>query len=149
MKKGFTIIEILFAISILSLILTALLLRTFGIIDYAKERATRSEMEQLRKAIVGDQSIVSESKYLSKGYLGDVGSLPDNLSDLVTKPATIPDWDKFTEKGWNGPYIQNYDYDKDAWGNNYIYDRDEARIISKGKDGILGSSDDIIVYLLR
>ncbi len=149
MKKGFTIIEILVVISTLSLIIAALFIRTFGIIDYAKERATKIEMEQLRKAIVGDQSIVSEGEYISKGYLGDVGSLPDNLSDLVTKPATIPDWDKFTEKGWNGPYIQNYDYNKDAWGNNYIYDKNEAKIISKGKDGILGTSDDIIVYLLK
>jgi len=150
MKKAFTLIEILLAISLLGIIVVSLMLRgAFGIIDYSKERATRSEMEQLRKAIVGDPSIVSEGKYLSKGYLGDVGKLPDSLADLVTKPAGVPDWDKFTERGWNGPYIQNSDYDKDAWGNSYIYDKDNGKITSKGKDGILGTSDDIVVYLLK
>jgi len=147
--KGFTLIETLIVMAVVFFVFSILFIRTTGITDYGKETATRREMEELRKAIVGDPSIYTDGRYVQRGYLGDVGSLPDSLGDLVTKPATVPNWDKFTEKGWNGPYIQNSGYDKDAWGNSYIYDKGNAKITSKGKDGILGTSDDIVIYLLQ
>jgi len=69
-----------------------------------------------------------------RGYENDVGSLPPDLTGLVSKPAGVSNWDRFTQTGWNGPYIDsnNSDYLTDSWGTSYIYDSGARTIKSVG-----------------
>jgi type II secretory pathway pseudopilin PulG len=143
MKKlhhaGFTLVELVIIIVTLG-ILAAVAIPIFGnMINSSKISATQSELESLKRAIVGNPRVVAGGELIDRGYEGDVGATPMQLSDLVTKPGIIPAYDKITRIGWNGPYIDNNngDYLKDAWGNNYTYDRNNRTIQSiNGPDTI-------------
>lgn len=114
-------------------ILAAVAIPIFGdMIESSKISATKSEMESLKRAIIGNPRVVAGGELIDRGYEGDVGTTPTQLSDLVTKPGIIPAYDKITRIGWNGPYIDNNsgDYLKDAWGNNYLFDRNNRTIQS-------------------
>ncbi len=107
-------------------ILAAVAVPMFGnMINSSKISATKSEMESLKRAIVGNPRVVAGGELVDRGYQGDVGTAPSQLVDLVTKPGSVPGYDKITRIGWNGPYIDNNngDYLKNAWGSNYIYDQ--------------------------
>jgi len=46
-------------------------------------------------------------------YRLEVGTYPQNLNDLIVRPAGV-------EK-WNGPYLKKATIPKDPWGYDYIY----------------------------
>ncbi|MCM8833179.1 MAG: type II secretion system GspH family protein [Candidatus Omnitrophica bacterium] len=143
MKRGFTLIEILITIALIGIVSFLISIRSSNISQQAKITNTIEEMRQLKMAIMGNPILGI------KGYYGDLGKLPNSLDDLVNKPSSEPNWDKFTERGWNGPYIQNSGYDKDAWGNNYFYSSINGTITSAGPDGIFGTTDDITINLWK
>jgi general secretion pathway protein G len=70
-SRGFSMIELMVALTILSLILTIAAPRYFGNIDISKESVLREDLFVMRDAI---------DKYFS-----DNGKYPDTLDDLVTK----------------------------------------------------------------
>jgi len=80
---------------------------------------TMTEMEKIARAIAGDERLISDGVRTDFGYVGDIGSLPSNLDDLVMNPGGYATW--------HGPYIQNKfienseDYKRDAWDNLYVY----------------------------
>ncbi|MFQ5901723.1 MAG: type II secretion system protein GspG, partial [Thermodesulfobacteriota bacterium] len=126
----------------------------------SRDRITKQEMETLRRAMVGDPSLVGAGIYSSRGFRGDVGRFPANaegLPALVTNPGD-PAWNRYTRTGWNGPYVdanigdefgQTNSYLRDAWGNNYVYDSTVSppTITSCGPNGSCGDGDDLVVYL--
>lgn len=131
-KKGFTIIELLVTVSLIAA-LALVMITTIGRTDDAnKIEQTRARMEALRVAILGnDNSVDNEGKRNSFGYLGDTGSLPTTLADLVTKPTLMQTWIFNTlhgiGSGWRGPYVVSTiltgdkPYDTDAWGTALVY----------------------------
>ncbi len=100
----------------------------------SKVSATKAEMAELKMAIVGSPQNVAGGKYVVRGFAGDVGHVPSSLQDLVSKPDTIPSYNRITELGWNGPYIDSTDgeYLADAWGIAYSYDPVARTIVSMG-----------------
>jgi general secretion pathway protein G len=92
--------------------------------DAAKARGTRAMLEAARTAI--------------EMYEVDNGTFPEDLTDLVKKPADVPNW--------NGPYVRGkVTALRDAWGHELAYRPrgSSYEVRSHGADGV-ESSDDIV-----
>ncbi|MBN1213732.1 MAG: prepilin-type N-terminal cleavage/methylation domain-containing protein [candidate division Zixibacteria bacterium] len=142
--RGFTLIELVIIIVILGIIATVAIPRFSDIINSSKINATKQEMDALKKAMVGNPAVVAGGEYIDRGFEGDIGFLPSRLVDLVVKPDSVSAYNRLTRLGWNGPYIDSSggDYALDAWGNNYIYQPGNRRLVSTG-----GGADSITVSL--
>ncbi|MDF1544353.1 MAG: prepilin-type N-terminal cleavage/methylation domain-containing protein [bacterium] len=137
---GFTLIELVIVIVVLGIIAAVAIPRFGALTENSKVTATQSEMQTLKRAIVGNPEAVSGGEFVDRGYEGDVGFLPNSLSDLVSKPDSVAAYDKLTRLGWNGPYIDgSADYLNDSWGNSYSYDIGNRNIMS------VGGTDTIVV----
>jgi prepilin-type N-terminal cleavage/methylation domain-containing protein len=139
LDRGFTLIELAVIIVVLG-VMAAVAVPVFSnFTTSAKTNATREELNTLKRAIIGNPSAVSGGQYIDRGFEGDCGLVPSALVDLARKPDSVSVYDRLTRLGWNGPYIDSSrgDYLKDAWGQNYVYEPANRRIIS------LGGSDTI------
>ena len=141
-QSGFTLIELVTIIVILGILAGVAIPKFSSISENSKFTATREEMSSLKTAIVGDASMVAGGEFIFRGYEGDCGFAPNQLADLVTKPDSVPVYDKLVRMGWNGPYIDGagLSYLSDAWGNSYVYQQSNRRLISTG-DG----ADSVII----
>ncbi len=74
-------------------------------------------------------------------YRQDVGAYPQQLADLLTRPAAAA--------GWQGPYSRA-GFFNDPWGNPYTYtvpgqhNADKFDLASAGPDGRFGTKDDVV-----
>ncbi len=149
---GFTLIELVMIIAILSILSVVAIPKVTDIIIISRDKATRGEMTEIKKAIMGDPSAVAGGTLVDQGFNGDVGQLPDPIDQLLTQ-GSLPDWNRYTQTGWNGPYISDDGSDEwknDAWGNEYIihsYSAGDSSLVSWGPDGAFGGDDDLILHL--
>lgn len=148
MERGFTLIEIVMVIILLGIVAVVAIPRFMDFSGAAKVNVTRQKMEVLRKGVVGDPSAVAAGTYSSRGYRGDVGSMPSVLGLLTSNTVA---WNRYTKTGYNGPYIDVSSGDpfNDAWGNAFVYDSGATppTITSYGPNGTSGGGDDIVVEL--
>lgn len=142
-SAGFTLIEIVIVIIILGIIAAVAIPRFGDVSENAKTTTTKEEMMRLKVAIIGDASLKAGGKYVNKGYLGDVGSVPTALVDLAVKPGAVAVYNNFTGLGWNGPYMDSAggEYLNDAWGTAYTYSAAGRTITSTG-----GPSDIVLSF---
>jgi len=133
-KSGFTLIELMIIIVVLGIVAAVAIPKIGSLIGSSKVTATKSEMAEIKMAIVGSPQNVSGGKYVVRGFMGDVGHVPSSLHDLVTKPDSIQAYNRISERGWNGPYIDSTggEYLKDAWGVAYAYDPVARTLVSSG-----------------
>jgi hypothetical protein len=112
-----------------------------GLSENSRINATKSELQLLKKAIIGNPQVIAGGRYVDVGFEGNVGHPPVTLGELGTKPDTVSSYDRFSRLGWNGPYVDTGggEYLKDAWNVNYVYDN-AARTISS-----VGGSDTIVI----
>lgn len=103
--RGFTLIEILLVVVIISALAAMIVPRLTG------------RSEQAKVAIAKADIMVNIPTAL-KLYELDNGFYPtaeQGLSALLEKPETVP-----IPKNWNGPYLERKAL-LDPWGNRYIY----------------------------
>ena len=138
---GFTLVELVIIIVILGIIAAVAVPKFANVADGARVNATKEEMAQIKRAIVGNPSAVVGGEYIDRGFEGDIGHPPSRLQDLVIKPDSIAPFDKVLRLGWNGPYLDgsNNQYATDAWGNAYNFDPINRRLVST-MGGLSGDS---------
>jgi len=134
-NRGFTLIEILLVLLIIS-ILAALTVPNFvGQGEKARRSAAKAEIESnLGTAL--DMYELDNGRY---------PSTEQGLRALIAEPTTAP-----IPKNWNGPYLKKKKViPKDPWGNDYAYaspgvhNTDEYDLSSHGPDG-MESADDVV-----
>jgi len=130
-EKGFTLLELLVVIVILSLLAALLVPKLTGRVDEAKIDTTKIQLKEIKRAL--------------EMYKVDNGTYPtteQGLKALVKKPDSPP-----TPKKWR-QYLEQIP--KDGWGNEFIYiypaENHPFELKSKGPDGEIGTEDDISVW---
>ena len=127
-SRGFTLMEIMLVVMIIAL-LASLAIYNFGdLFGNAQEKKAKADLNAFKIALLT--------------YRGNTGNYPttaQGLQALVTQPEEKPPtWRKVMEE-----------LEKDPWGNAYAYERpgkkypDSYDIYAAGKDGQLGTPDDI------
>ncbi len=115
--SGFTLVELVITIVIIGIIATVATRQMSNSIDDARFEQTKKELNQLAYAITGNPEISTDGARSNFGYIGDVGTLPTNLTALVTNPGGYATWD--------GPYIDGgtsgTEHLTDAWGTSYTF----------------------------
>jgi general secretion pathway protein G len=131
-SKGFTLIELMLVVIIISVLVAMVVPRLVGRSQQAREAAAQAQIEaHLATAL--------------DLYELDNGMYPtteQGLNALIIKPASSP-----VPPNWKGPYIRKMP--SDPWGNAYIYacpgahNTGDYDLSSYGPDGI-ESEDDIV-----
>lgn len=145
---GFTLLELLLVVTVLS----AVAWMALGVVDNDSNQVrfddTRNRLTAIRKAIIGDTSRTVNGQPEVRGYVADMGGLPDNLQSLVSQnyclnqpeitvqaDCPVDNWvtqaaraynsDTGLWSGWNGPYLpveamtaRNGSRFLDGWGND-------------------------------
>lgn len=133
---GFSLAEILIAISILAIISLLILPRLFGKTEKARRTAALMDIETGLPAALDD-------------FENDNGFFPttaQGLKALVEKPSQGP-----AARNWQGPYLKKKNFN-DPWGNTYIYrcpgvhhpkGYDLSSYAADGKEGGEGNNKDL------
>lgn len=124
---GFTLVELLVVLVILSMVMGLVGPRVLGYLTDARARSANLQIESLAGAM--DLFFLDMGRYPSQG---------EGLEALVKEQPSF--------SGWNGPYLQKSDLPQDPWGNPYRYKAPDPsgnyKIISLGSDGREGGEDD-------
>ncbi len=156
-EHGWSLVELLVVISILGIILAFFVPPIVSrITTHARVVSTQQEMDVVRDAIAGNPDVMPGGQLVATGFKNDVGRFPRHLIELATNnpfediytqvmyvgKETIPSWNPYTKRGWNGPYVRedgNIGYIDDVWGIPYRYMVDGNETLgleSAGPDGV-------------
>ena len=126
-RAGFTLMELVVVMIILSILAgTVVVYVTKNIKDARRTRAL-ADIKQFQTAI---------DTY--EAHNGFPPSQQQGLEALITKPTAPPE-----PLNWRGPYLKAKSVPKDPWNHDYVYtvSGDEYTIISYGEDGVPGGND--------
>src|SRR3990170_5477502 len=163
-RKGFTLVEVIVILAVLAILAAIAVPVALRIFERTAEDTTREEMDNIKKALLGNPQKLQTSFRNDFGLLGDIGCLPSTalggLDRLLTQ-GSLPAWSfdntKQAGAGWKGPYITGTpgeDFKKDQLGNDYTYTPVAgtcpltATITSNGPDGLPSTADDITVTIV-
>lgn len=120
---GFTLVELLVVLAILTLLVTLVGPRVLNQLGGAKSKTAAVQIADLEKSL--------------ELFQLDVGRFPttqEGLEALVQRPGSV--------SGWNGPYLRGSTVPVDPWGNAYRYANPGPaggiEILSLGADGAPG-----------
>lgn len=124
---GFTLVELLVVLVILSLIMGLVAPRVLGYLSDARVRSAKLQIDSLSAAL--DLFYLDAGRYPSQS---------EGLSVLVKRPSSV--------QSWNGPYLKQTALPDDPWGHPYQYrvpgQKGPYAIVSLGSDGRDGGSND-------
>lgn len=124
---GFTLVELLVVLVILSLIMGLVGPRVLGYLSDARVRSAKLQIDSLSAAL--DLFYLDTGRYPSES---------EGLEALIRRSAGVD--------GWNGPYLQQSGLPQDPWGRPYEYrvpgQNAPYQIVSLGSDGRQGGTDD-------
>ena len=129
-KSGFTLIELMLVVIIISVLAAMVVPRLVGRSQEARIAATRADIESNIAVALGLYEL-------------DNGLFPTTEQGIValrTKPSIPP-----TPAHWKGPYVRKIP--KDPWGRPYVYacpgvhNPQDYDLSSYGSDGIESSND--------
>jgi prepilin-type N-terminal cleavage/methylation domain-containing protein len=133
--RGFTLVELLVVIFILGALALTATFFVDGLDEQTRFDDTKSRLQQIRRAIIGDAARSLNGQADISGFVADMGRLPDNLQELLELGAMSPwalssvqvgDLSPVTVElygGWRGSYLEILpDSDgtrrfRDGWGN--------------------------------
>lgn len=119
-EKGFSLIELLVAITILGLLSALAAVNLFKVGVKAKQ-----------KKVVADVKVIEDAIVM---FHEDVHRFPETLEELISPSG----------EGWDGPYLKKPEMIKDPWGRTYVYARTSGdppyTIGSYGADGMAGGT---------
>ena len=129
LKRGYTLIEMLVVLTIISMIVGLVGPRVLGYLGQSRVKTARPQIESLSSA-------------LDLFYM-DAGRYPtgaEGLDALATRPGDV--------ENWNGPYLKGSRVPLDPWGHAYRYrivsdHQPPYEILSFGADGREGGADNI------
>ncbi len=170
-KKGFTLVEAIVVIAILLILGGLLTPIVSNQLTNKKIEVTEEKLKKIKKAIIGDPSVVQFGQRTDFGYVGDMGNVPASLVNLIVQ-GTQPSWTFYTDwgtytdvllgAGWRGPYLDPTQYPDgryesllDGWGRDFVYESPgeniARRIRSYGPDGVSGTcgNDDICIDIIN
>ncbi|MBA3517297.1 MAG: type II secretion system major pseudopilin GspG [Rhizobiales bacterium] len=126
-EGGFTLVELLVVLVILSLVMGLVGPRVLSYLTDARVRSAKLQIDSLAAS-------------LDLFYL-DTGRYPSEQEGLKALIARSPSLDN-----WNGPYLQQSELPLDPWGKPYEYrvpgEKKSYDIVSLGSDGRQGGTDD-------
>lgn len=124
---GFTLVELLVVLVILSLIMGLVGPRVLSYLSDARAKSAKLQIDSLSAAL--DLFYLDTGRYPSKS---------EGLDVLIARKPSV--------ENWNGPYLQQNALPLDPWGNPYEYripgDQTAYQIVSLGSDGREGGTDD-------
>jgi type II secretory pathway pseudopilin PulG len=160
--EGFTIIDFLMIVLMLTILAVIVPAVSLPAIQEGRVERTKARLLAIRKAIIGDPAQSVRGARTDFGFLGDMGRVPADISELLVQPVGsgnyAQDQDVRFAYGWNGPYLDTsdseVDWTKDAWGNalDYVVGTTSTPtvITSYGADSQLGGTNldaDLIVEI--
>jgi general secretion pathway protein G len=127
-EKGFTLIEIMLVVVIISILVTVVLPRLAGRTEQARVSSVRLQIETIGMAL--DAFELDNGRYPATA---------EGLQSLRTNPSNM--------KKWNGPYLKK-DIPEDPWSNPFVYvcpgtHNNDYDLYSFGPNGTDGGGDDL------
>ena len=124
--EGYTLIEMLVVLTIISLIVGLVGPRVLNYLGESRVKTARLQIENFGSAL--DLFYMDTGRYPTTS---------EGLAALIQRPSDV--------EVWNGPYIKGSRLPPDPWGNNYLYRSPvnhlpPYEIISLGSDGHEGGS---------
>jgi len=121
-RAGFTLIELIIAITIVAILALIVAPKFMGYLDSARITSTQASLKNIKTAI--------------DGFRIQTGRYPTRLRDLIEKPkeeAVARSWQK-------GGYLEGSELPKDAWTEDFVYKRtpdgkNPYELYSYGPDG--------------
>lgn len=128
-KAGYTLIEMLVVLTIISLIVGLVGPRVLGYLGQSRVKTARLQIESLSSAL--DLFYMDAGRYPTSS---------EGLDALAKRPTDV--------ENWNGPYLKGARVPLDPWGHAYHYrspidNLPPYEIVSFGADGREGSADNI------
>ena len=123
-QRGFTLIEVIIVIALIALLAATVAPNLLSKADGAKRKAADTQLVTIGNTI--------------EFYKLEVGSYPQTLQDLITRPSGVD--------SWQGPYLKKKAQIKDPWGKDIQYNQPGEHgafdLLSYGSDGQLGGEGD-------
>ena len=128
-KDGYTLIEMLVVLTIISMIVGLVGPRVLGYLGQSRVKTAKLQIESLSSAL--DLFYMDAGRYPTSS---------EGLEALAQRPADV--------ENWNGPYLKGSRVPVDPWGHPYQYHSPidhlpPYEIVSLGSDGREGSADNI------
>ncbi len=133
-RGGFTLLELVISIAIVSILAAAVVPVATKALNYEGRKATRAELERLAQAALD--------------YFHDTDQVPSAEAQFESDPGVT---------GWAGPYLTGAVPDAatgksqwkvDAWSRDYVFTAGSTLTIqSLGADASAGTSDDLTVVV--